>query len=96
MYFSYVAFEYVATSFSPARMDLAVELLSNPPLSSFKKLIVSTPRLVQGLRTMSLAKAVPEDIKDRECKSFCPTRTSSGTLLARKGSHPRNGFPSQE
>jgi hypothetical protein len=50
--------------------------LSNPPLSSFKKLIVSTPRLVQGLRTMSLAKAVPKGIKDRECKRFslreCP------------------------
>ncbi len=44
--------------------------LSNPPLSSFKKLIVLTPRLVQGLRTMSLAKAVPKGIKDRECKRF--------------------------
>jgi hypothetical protein len=44
--------------------------LSNPPLSSFKKLIVSTPRLVQGLRTMSLAKAVPKGINDRECKRF--------------------------
>ncbi len=46
--------------------------LSGPPLSSFKKLIVLTPRLVQGLRTMSLAKAVPEGIKDRECKRFAP------------------------
>jgi hypothetical protein len=27
MYYSYVEFEYVATSFSPARMDLAVKLL---------------------------------------------------------------------
>jgi hypothetical protein len=44
--------------------------LRDPPLSSFKKLILSTPRLVQGLRTMSLAKAVPEGIKDRECKRF--------------------------
>jgi hypothetical protein len=32
----------------------------------FKKLIVLTPRLVQGLHTMSLAKAVPKGIKDRE------------------------------
>jgi hypothetical protein len=50
--------------------------LSDPPLSSFKKLIVLSPRLVQGLRTMSLAKAVPKGIKDRECKRFalqeCP------------------------
>ncbi len=28
MYYSYVEIEYVATSFSPARMDLAVKLLS--------------------------------------------------------------------
>jgi hypothetical protein len=44
--------------------------LSNPPLSSLKKLIIFTPRLVQGQRTMSLAKAVPVGIKDRECKRF--------------------------
>jgi hypothetical protein len=42
--------------------------LSNPPLSSFNKLIVLPPRLLQSLHTMSLAKAVPEGIKDRECK----------------------------
>jgi hypothetical protein len=28
MYYSYVGIEYVATSFSPARMDLAVKLLT--------------------------------------------------------------------
>ncbi len=28
MYYSYVENEYIATSFSPARMDLAVKLLS--------------------------------------------------------------------
>ncbi len=46
--------------------------LSDPPLSSFKKLIVLNPRLVQvqSLRTMSVAKAVPKGIKDRECKRF--------------------------
>ncbi len=27
MYYSYVEIEYVATSFSPARMDLAIKLL---------------------------------------------------------------------
>jgi hypothetical protein len=51
-------------------------VLKQPPISSFKKLIVSTPRLVQGLRTISLAKAVPEGIKGRECERFalreCP------------------------
>jgi hypothetical protein len=70
MYYSYVEIEYVTTSFSPARTDLAVELLSDPPHSSFKKLIVLTPRLVQALCMMSIAKAVPEGIKDRECKRF--------------------------
>ncbi len=44
--------------------------LSNPPRSSFKKLIILTLRLIQGLRTMSLAKAVPDGIKDKECKRF--------------------------
>jgi hypothetical protein len=28
MYYSYVEIEYIATSFSPARMDLAVKLLT--------------------------------------------------------------------
>ncbi len=41
---------------------------SNPPLSSFKKLIVLTPRLLHGLHTMSLAKAVPDGLKDCECE----------------------------
>jgi hypothetical protein len=44
--------------------------LATPPLSSFKKLVISTPRLVQGLRMMLLAKAVPKGIKDGECKRF--------------------------
>jgi hypothetical protein len=43
-------------------------VVSNPPCSSFKKLIILTPRLIQGLRTMSLAKAVPDNIKDKECE----------------------------
>ncbi len=36
--------------------------------SPFKKLIVSTPNLLQGLRTMSLAKSVPKGLNPRECK----------------------------
>ncbi len=50
--------------------------LSNPPRSSYKKLIILTPRLLQALHTMLIAKAVPKGIKDRECKRFalqeCP------------------------
>ncbi len=44
--------------------------LATPPLSSFKKLVILTPRLVLALRTMSLMKAVSDGIKDRECKRF--------------------------
>ncbi len=36
--------------------------------SPFKKLIVSTPGLLQGLHTMSLAKSVPKGLNPRECK----------------------------
>ncbi len=36
--------------------------------SSFKKLITSTPLLLRGLRTMSLAKSVPDGLKPRECE----------------------------
>ncbi len=43
-------------------------LTSNPPLSSFKKLIVSTPRLLHSLFTMSLVKAVPDGLKEHECE----------------------------
>jgi hypothetical protein len=53
---------YVRTSFQ--------RFLSDPPLSSFKKLIVSTPRLLRNLHTMSLAKAAPDGLKDRECKKM--------------------------
>ncbi len=44
--------------------------LSDPPHFPYKKLIILTLRLVQALRTMMIAKAVPKGIKDRECKRF--------------------------
>jgi hypothetical protein len=43
------------------------QFASNSPLSSFKKLIMLTPRLQHNLLTMSLAKAVPDGLKDWEC-----------------------------
>jgi hypothetical protein len=55
------------TLFSRTRFQC---FLATPPLLLFKKLMVSTPQLVHGLRTMSLAKAVPESIKDHECERF--------------------------
>jgi hypothetical protein len=49
---------------------------SDPPLSSFKKLVVSTLRLLHNLHTMNLVKAVPDGLKDLECEKMalhkCP------------------------
>jgi hypothetical protein len=42
--------------------------LSNTPCSLFKKLIISTPLLLQGLHSTSLAKSVPDGLKPQECK----------------------------
>jgi hypothetical protein len=53
---------YVRTSFQ--------QFVSDPPRSSFKKLIVSTPRLLRNLHAMSLAKAAPDGLKDRECEKM--------------------------
>jgi hypothetical protein len=50
--------------------------MSDVSHSSFKKLVVSTPRLLRNLHTMSLAKAVPNSLNDCECKKItlckCP------------------------
>ncbi len=44
------------------------QFLNEAPRSPFKKLICSTPLLLQGLRTMSIAKSVPDGLKPQECK----------------------------
>jgi hypothetical protein len=50
--------------------------VSDPSHSSFKKLIVLTPRLLRNLHTTSLAKAAPDGLKDQECENMalrkCP------------------------
>ncbi len=50
--------------------------MSDASRSSFKKLIVSTPRLLHNLHVMSLAKAAPDSLKNCECKNMalheCP------------------------
>jgi hypothetical protein len=38
------------------------------PRSSFKKIVVSMPSLLQGLHLMSLLKSVPEGLKPQECE----------------------------
>jgi hypothetical protein len=42
--------------------------LHEGPHSSFKKLDISTPLLLQGLHMMCLAKSVPDGLKPQECK----------------------------
>jgi hypothetical protein len=39
-------------------------------LSKFKELIVTSPKLLRGLHSMSMLKTVPEGLKARECKRF--------------------------
>jgi hypothetical protein len=58
--------------------------MATAPLLLFKKLVISTPRLVHGLRTMSLAKAVSEGIKDRECERFALQEQSSVLYVPEK------------
>jgi hypothetical protein len=46
------------------------QFTSDAPCSSSKNLIVLTRRLLRNLHTISLAKAVPDGLKDRECKKI--------------------------
>ncbi len=43
-----------------------------------------TPRLLHGLRMMSLAKAVPEGIRDKECKRFALRECPPGPYVPEK------------
>jgi hypothetical protein len=51
----------------PSRTKLQ-RFLNQVPHLSFKKLIISTPLLLQGLHMMNLLKSVPEGLKPQECK----------------------------
>jgi hypothetical protein len=53
MYYSYVEIEYVATSFSPARTDLALELLRKTRYKSVKKQKIVSFRFIRILETYS-------------------------------------------
>jgi hypothetical protein len=50
MYYSYVEIEYVATSFSPVRTDLALKLLSD--FQEVNKRLVRKPFLVPKISTV--------------------------------------------
>jgi hypothetical protein len=46
MYYSYVEIEYVATSFSPARTDLAVKRLSNIKALKLVKAVAGLEKVI--------------------------------------------------
>ncbi len=49
MYYSYIEIEYVATSFSPARKDLALKLLTPPNRNTIGKMRGSVFQRYRGL-----------------------------------------------
>ncbi len=44
--------------------------MTQAPLSKFKEVIVTSPKLLRGLHSMSVLKTVPEGLKARECKQI--------------------------
>jgi hypothetical protein len=44
--------------------------VTQAPLSKFKEVIVTSPKLLRGLHSMSVLKTVPEGLKARECKQI--------------------------
>ncbi len=59
--------EKIRTNKQHTRTDFQ-RFISETPRSSFKKLILSTPKLLGGLHTMSLSKSVPEGLNPCECE----------------------------
>ncbi len=47
-----------------------LRFVTQAPLSKFKELIVTCPKLLRGLHSMSVLKTVPEGLKARECKQI--------------------------
>ncbi len=45
-----------------------LRFVTQAPLSKFKKLIVTSPKLLRGLHSMSMLKTVPDGLKARECE----------------------------
>jgi hypothetical protein len=44
--------------------------VTQAPLSKFKELIVTRPKLLRGLHSMSMLKTVLDGLKARECKQI--------------------------
>ncbi len=69
--------------------------VSNPPCSSFKKLIVLTPRLLRSLHTMSLAKKAPGGLKDHECKKMALREHPPIPYVLEKTAYKRRFLPTR-
>jgi hypothetical protein len=50
---------------------------------------MSTPRLIRNLHTMSQAKAAPDALQDRECKTWLSVNPSDSICTRNKGTEPR-------
>ncbi len=50
------------------RRKKILQFVTQVPLSKFKELTVTSPRLLRGLHSMSMFKTVPDGLKTRECK----------------------------
>ncbi len=44
--------------------------MTQAPRSKFKELIVTSPKLLRGLHSMSMLKMVPDGLKAKECKQI--------------------------
>ncbi len=60
------------------------QFTSYAPLSSFKKIIVSTPRLLRDLLMLSLANSVPSRLKDLKCKKIALSKRPPIPYLSKK------------
>jgi hypothetical protein len=47
-----------------------LQYVTQAPLTKFKELIVTSPKLLRGLHIMSMLKTVAEELKARECEQI--------------------------
>ncbi len=62
--------EKISTDELLTRKSSFLRFATQAPLSKFKELIVTSPKLLRGLHSMSMLKTVPERLKARECKQI--------------------------
>jgi hypothetical protein len=50
------------------REQFSLQFVIQAPRSKFKELIVTSPKLLRGLHSMSMLKMVPDGLKAKECE----------------------------